>query len=54
VEAVESNHCALHLDPPSKNILAKPECGCNMHSASSLPALPFSLDGSPIQGGENE
>jgi len=44
----------LHLNPMSKNILAKPECDCNMISAPSSPASPPPIDGPPIRGGEND
>jgi len=36
--------CALHLDSQYKNILAKPECDCNMIAWPRSPALPPPID----------
>ena len=41
--------CALHLDPQSKNILAKPECDCNMIESPGSPALPPPIDAHRIE-----
>ncbi|MGD0399404.1 MAG: hypothetical protein ABSC04_10870 [Syntrophobacteraceae bacterium] len=39
----------FHQASQSKNILAKPECNCNMLPPTNSPALPLSLDARQIE-----